>query len=81
MEELFESERVRRLKDIEVRQLMEEDYGTQTERKELIDQREVLQNGLDTCREIATRPDLGPVRFTDTLSNSTIQAYSFTFTV
>lgn len=81
MEEVFESERVRSLKDVEVRQLMEEDYGTQTERKKLVEKREILQNGLDICREIATRPDLGPVRFTGLLPNAAIQTYSFTLIV
>lgn len=61
MEEIFERERVLALKDIEIKQLMEEDYLMQSERKELRDQRDILQNGLNICREIACRPDLGPV--------------------
>jgi hypothetical protein len=61
MEEIFEGDRVHSLPETVVKQIMEEDYATATERKQLKDQRDVLQNGLDICREIARRPDLGPV--------------------
>ena len=63
MEEIFQTERVLKLTDVEVRQLMEEDFTTASERKQLRDKLEVLQKGLDICREISRRPDLGPVRF------------------
>jgi GTPase SAR1 family protein len=63
MEIIFEGDRVYRLKDVDVKSIMEEDNGTQSERKELKDQRDVLRNGLDICKEIASRPDLGPYEY------------------
>jgi GTP-binding protein EngB required for normal cell division len=63
MEAIFDSERIHKLDENVVKQIMEEDYGTANERKQLNDQREVLQNGLDICRQIAGRGDLGPVGF------------------
>jgi len=48
------------MSDVHIRQLMEEDYGTASERKAVRDQLEVLQKGLDICKEISRRPDLGP---------------------
>jgi hypothetical protein len=63
MEEIFEGDRVHTLPETVVRQIMEEDYATANERKQLNDQREVLENGLEICREISRRPDLGPVSF------------------
>jgi hypothetical protein len=60
MEDIFEGERVHKLTDGQVRQLMEEDSATAAKRKELRDQESVLQSGLDICRDIAGRPDLGP---------------------
>jgi len=65
MEEIFEGERIHRLPDNVVKQIMEEDYATANERKELKNQRDVLQNGLDICYEIARRPDLGPYQYQD----------------
>jgi GTPase SAR1 family protein len=61
MEEIFQSDRVLKLSDVELRQLMEEDFGTTTERKQLRDQVETLQKGLEICKEISRRPDIGPV--------------------
>jgi len=60
MEEIFEGERVHKLSDGIVRQLMEEDSHTAAKRRELRDQEHVLQSGLDICRDIAGRNDLGP---------------------
>jgi GTPase SAR1 family protein len=60
MEEIFEGERVHRLSDIEVKRLMEEDSVTAAKRRELKDQEYVLESGLEICRDIARRPDLGP---------------------
>jgi len=66
MEIIFEGDRIYTLKEAEVRTIMEEDTGTRNERKELKDQRDVLRNGLDICKEIAARPDLGPYEYQDT---------------
>jgi hypothetical protein len=63
MEEIWEGERVLKLSDAQVKRLMEEDFGTQSERKEIREQRDILQAGLDICKEISHRPDLGPVSF------------------
>jgi GTPase SAR1 family protein len=60
MEEIFQGERVLKLSDEEIRQLMEEDYGTMTERKQIRDQHDILQKGMDICKEISRRPDIGP---------------------
>jgi len=64
MEEIFEST-AHTLPDAKVKNLMEEDFATQAERKEIKDQRDVLQEGLEICREIARRPDLGPYEYQD----------------
>jgi hypothetical protein len=61
MEEIFQGERVLKLSDAEIEQLMEEDFSTQSERKQLRTQVELLQKGMDICKEISRRPDLGPV--------------------
>ena len=58
MEEIFEGERVHRLTDGQVKQLMEEDSVTAAKRRELKDQEFVLQSSLDICRDIAHRPDV-----------------------
>jgi hypothetical protein len=60
MEEIFEGERIHKLTDAQIRQLMEEDSITAAKRRELKDQESVLQSGLNICRDIAGRPDLGP---------------------
>ncbi|KAF2673911.1 hypothetical protein BT63DRAFT_422012 [Microthyrium microscopicum] len=60
MEDIFEGERVHRLSDGQVKALMEEDNVTAAKRRELRDQEFVLESGLDICRDIARRPDLGP---------------------
>jgi len=57
MEEIFEGERVHRLTDGQVKQLMEEDSVTAAKRRELKDQEFVLKSSLDICRDIAHRPD------------------------
>jgi Dynamin family/Dynamin central region len=64
MEEIFEST-AHTLADAKVKNLMEEDSGTRAERKEIKDQRDVLEEGLEICREIARRPDLGPYEYRD----------------
>jgi len=64
MEEIFEST-AHTLPDPALKTLMEEDFATQAERKEIKDKRDVLQEGLDVCREIAQRPDLGPYEYRD----------------
>lgn len=64
MEEIFEST-AHTLPDAKIKNLMEEDFATQAERKEIKDQRDVLQEGLEICREIARRPDLGPYEYQD----------------
>jgi dynamin family protein len=64
MEEIFEST-AHTLPDGKVKALMEEDYATAAERKEITDQRNVLQEGLEICREIAGRSDLGPYEYQD----------------
>jgi hypothetical protein len=60
MEEIFEGDRVHKLTDAQVRQLMEEDSVTAKKRKELREQEAVLESGMDICRDIAGRNDLGP---------------------
>jgi hypothetical protein len=60
MEEIFEGDRVHKLSDAQVRQLMEEDSVTAKKRKELREQESVLESGMDICRDIAGRNDLGP---------------------
>ena len=60
MEEIFEGERVHRLTDGQVKQLMEEDSVTAAKRRELKDQEFVLKSSLDICRDIAHRPDVDP---------------------
>lgn len=60
MEEIFEGDRVHKLTDAQVRQLMEEDSVTAKKRKELREQESVLESGMDICRDIAGRNDLGP---------------------
>jgi len=60
MEEISEGERIHKLTDAQIRQLMEEDSITAAKRRELKDQESVLQSGLNICRDIAGRPDLGP---------------------
>jgi GTPase SAR1 family protein len=52
MEEIFEAT-AHKLPDGRLKTLMEEDFATQAERKEVKDMRDVLQDGLDICREIA----------------------------
>jgi len=64
MEEIFETT-AHSLPDATLKTLMEEDFATQAERKEIKDQRDVLQEGLVICREIAQRPDLGPYEYRD----------------
>jgi GTPase SAR1 family protein len=64
MEEIFEST-AHTLSDAQTKGLMEEDFATQAERKEIKDMSDVLQEGLEICREIARRPDLGPYEYRD----------------
>jgi hypothetical protein len=45
----------------EVKDLVEDDYEVRTERQELKAQQAILAKGREICRQIGTRPDLGPV--------------------
>ena len=40
---------------------MEEDYQVRTERQELRAKEKALEQGVAICKQIARRPDLGPV--------------------
>ena len=71
MEEIFERERVLQLSDTEVQDLMEEDFATRGERRDIKEELAVLQTGLDICKQISRRSDLGPVCSTLMLPSTT----------
>jgi hypothetical protein len=61
LSDIFNDERVRKLTQREVKDLVEDDYEVRTERRELRAQEAILAKGREICRQIGTRPDLGPV--------------------
>jgi len=64
LSDIFNDERVRKLTQREVKDLVEDDYEVRTERQELRAQQAILAKGREICRQIGTRPDLGPVSST-----------------
>jgi hypothetical protein len=61
LDDIFNDQRVRQLKEDEIGDLVQDDYVVRMERQELRAKEATLIQGKEICQQIGRRPDLGPV--------------------